>query len=145
MTPKQTREYLRTILNWMQKMGQNYIDDDYVANGVWPDPRNSKKMVRLTFPLPLYTYREFHQSLGQEFTEEPFIAYQDMGFGQEYVNEQDGETWKYPENRLFFLFEGQKFVWRWMSGQGTAIQIILAGTFEHAVPFQEDKMIEIKA
>ena len=143
MTPTQTRQTLKTIMDWMKKTGQKYIDDEFISFGIWPDPKKPDSSVRLTFPMPLNTYRTFHESLGQEFTEDPYFAYQDRGFGEEYVNEEDGEKWRFPENRLYFVFEGQKFIWRWMTGQGDAAQIIFAGEFERA-PFEDDKMIEIK-
>ena len=143
MTPTQTRQTLKIILDWMIKNDQGCIDNEYIAYGIWPDPKNKEKSVRLTFPVPLHTFNDFHQSLGKEFTEEFYDCYQDRGFGESYKNEADGGMWRFPENRLFFKFENTKFIWRWMTGQGDAVQLILAGKYDRA-PFDEKKSIEIK-
>ena len=143
MDKKQTRKTLKIILDWMTKNKQKYIDSDFIAHGVWPNPAkpDDTKGQRLTFPLPLRTYEDFHKSLGQEFTEEFFEAYQDRGFGKGEVAE-DGTELRFPENRIFLNFEGNQFIWRWMIGQGTAFQIIKAGSFEQ-VPYENDKEIVI--
>ena len=142
MNTAQTRQTLKTVLEWMVKNNQFCIDSDYVSYGIWPDPKKADKSIRLTFPLPLNTYKDFHKSLGQEFTEEFYDAYQDRGFGEEYLNEADGQMWRFPENRIYFQLNDHKFIWRWMTGQGEALQIIMAGKYERA-PFDDSKLVKI--
>ena len=144
MTPVQIRQNLKVILEWMAKHNQNYIDTDFISHGVWPNPKNpdDEKGVRIAFPVPLRTYQEFHKALGQEFTEQYYEAYQDRGYGEFYKNDADGQEWRFPENRMFFNFNGTKFIWRWMTGQGDAFQLIKAGTFERAT-YDESKEIVI--
>ena len=145
MNQKQIRQTLKIILDWMDKNKQDYIDTEFISHSTWPNPKNpdDSKGIKLTFPIPLRTYQDFHKALGQEFTEEFFEAYQDRGYGEEYKNEEDGEMWRFPENRMFFDYNGFKFIWRWMTGQGDALQIIKAGTFDRA-PYDESKEIVIK-
>jgi len=61
-----------------------------------------------------FTTKEYHQ----------FYYYL---FDKYFVSNADNCTRTFPEDRMYFEHDGFKFIWRMMSGQGTACQLLKAG------------------